>query len=120
MQYIAIELTTPEQYEIRGDLFPSITHARVANFSIEVPRPDDEKIGHVDIWLEKGYMNGVEFQLAPGYPGVELRIDEPELWYFVGSPIAAGAIGIELMRVVHQVVVDQGVIIGTVVLLGEA
>lgn len=118
MKYIAIELTTPEQYSICGEEFPNITHERIASFNIEIPRPDDFKTGYLDIWLEKGYLNGTKMQLAPGYPGENIKIEEPELFSFIMGMIAAGSVGLELMRVMHTYLVTTDRIDGAVKELG--
>lgn len=119
MKYIVIELTTPEQYSIRSDLFPEVTHTRIASFINEVPRPNDGKQGYLDIWFEKGYMNGTVFQLAPGFPGENVKIEEPELFNVIFQPTTSGFVGLELMRVLHTYCVNNGLIDGIIKELGS-
>lgn len=119
MEFIAIELTNTEQYPVNGDLFPTITHLRLANFTVEVPRPDDNKIGYIEMWFEKGYVVGTDFFVLPNYEGEHFIVEEPEVWNLIGSSIPAGIAGFEVTKLLHQYVVDQLWVDGTLVVLGS-
>lgn len=113
-----IQLTTPEHYPINPDLFPTITHCRIVNVKIEMPRPIDDKAGKVTIWVAKGFLNGGDwFYEAPGLPGEEIVIDEPELWEFGSAIIVNGNVMPEFLKTVSQFLIDKGYVNGTVIVI---
>lgn len=80
MSLPAIKLTTPEHYPKKPSLFPTITHCRIAAYSVEVPRLEEGKQAHADIWFEKGFVDTTtgKFIVCPGIEGINIILDEPD------------------------------------------
>lgn len=114
-----IQLTTTEQYPLNGSLFPTITHCRVVEFKLETPRPINNKPGKINIWLAKGFLAGTPewFYEAPGLDGINIVIEEPELWLFGAINIDSGNLMPEVLKTISQYLIDKEYIDGTIVVI---
>ena len=103
-----IELPTPER---SIDYLPLITHARVVHIDYEADREVDKKIGHVNVWLAKGFLIDDVFREAPWVPGINinvsvkemssvdfLRIEEEVHSFLVASEKVAGKVAKEIVK----------------------
>ncbi|HDL85550.1 MAG TPA: hypothetical protein ENH11_04365 [Candidatus Acetothermia bacterium] len=111
MPKLLIELSEPE---VRATL----THYKVAAYRFEVARAELEKPGFVQIWLAKSYKDADGLWLEPFSEGVEILIDDPVKYDdFMAMTIAAGPLGTSVGMAIHQWLVDNGYLDGTVVIV---
>jgi hypothetical protein len=82
----------------------------------ELPRPNDDKNGYLNIWISKGYMESGKFRAAAGLAGLNFKIEEPEVFSFASTQIQAGDFMIEVMTCLCQYLISTGRISGTVII----
>ncbi|RLC88900.1 MAG: hypothetical protein DRJ03_01275 [Chloroflexi bacterium] len=111
-----IQLETVEEYPVHPDKYPTITHARMAFVKAEISRPYDQREGWITIWLAKGYLCSLGFfHEAPGFPGVEVNLQEADMMAIAQIPCEADSMMIQFTKIVLQYLIDTGYVSGTVV-----
>ena len=110
-----ILLTTAENYPLNGDYFPDITHVRLVNFKTELPRPNDNKFGYIDMWFSKGYIYNSRFYEGPGLLGLNFKVEEPEIFDMAQIQCQAAGIMSEVEKTILQYMIDTGRIAGTLI-----
>lgn len=110
-----IQLATPEQYPINGELFPSITHIRICRDDSEFGRPSDNKLGYLKLWCAKCYMvDGILYE-APGLEGIYFEVFEPEALELAGyMPDPTQNIIDAKYKVICQYLIDKCIVEGTI------
>lgn len=102
---VLIRLANVEQYT-DSEIFPDITHARIVNVKFEVARPFNNKEGFVDVWIAKGYLKNGIFYEAPGYPGVNIVIENEELILMMTQTVLGSSLALEVFKILSQYLLD--------------
>ena len=120
-EQVLIQLTTPEEYPVNPSPFPAIQYVKLVNFTFEISRPQDNKLGYINAWFAKGYLYGdgtsaVDFYEAPGMEPDYLDFGDSDLTdldaYVTGQ---GNKPSLEIARHICQLAIDKGHFAGTVV-----
>ena len=111
MKEILMALTNQEQYPLFENVLPDITHARIVNFSVELPRDFNNKVGSIKLWVAKGWKDPVAnlFCEAPGLEGLQVEI-EPFISFILEG--TEGAL-FQVCKKLTEYLISNGDIIGT-------
>ena len=102
-----IQLTQPE-------IFPTITHLKICNWTFEIPRALLGKDGFVDIWLAKCYLeDGIYYEVE--VPGINIKIEGEDFNELKELPTTIQPIMKDATAILSQFLVDKGYFSGIMV-----